>query len=359
MNNVISTDPISNFGLDSRVSNGRALLMCGDCNEPVAYHTEDGYATEYNECFTTRDEFPRDQYDYFLHATNGVTSMTLFMDLTGNPANIEALINGVEYDGITYRIEDSIDYYDNGSSEADAIERWYDRNPKERTHALNYWYASSAESGILTGFYADNHPNRIESNLDLEPEVRNAYVEANSGFTSRVVLDELLTKKYQEYLMNIFRDRKGNIRVGSITFSFTSTTVTAECVRDTCVYKDPITGDYRKCHMTVNLDCDRDVMEAFIYHCIKHGNNHAANFIVTRDTFYKLHNVACDTNCGNNEKPCNSNRKVVDTNLDNELNEVEFLMEHQRYCTESACACTERIAELLTPSFVKELENVA
>lgn len=379
---MLTNSSYTNFGLD--VSAGtRALMMCGQCTTPAAYHGVAAYVDltcEYD--FATNG--PRDGYDYFLHDASG--NVTVYTDLAGQiDSQYEQFQYGVEYkypndetdssDDIVYcRIEDSPEYYNSiWDNEYAALDRWYDKQPNECTSVLGDFYPVPNGMTINTTPYSDS--------------VRNVYLEGADGFTSRELLDLTVTRNYQARLLNCFtHKRTGKFHVGSIEFTFGDNTFTATCINPECNRKCD-DGSYRRASWTVSRSImERATQEAVVYTIIRHGNNHGPKWLTTRKIttynarynesswflsesdkvlymaglkpnnsptsfgykeneathadWYVMHDFSCDLN--HDGIVCNHNR--VTTDAPTNLNDVEFVMEHQRYCKDSGCACSKWLA---------------
>lgn len=168
---------------------------------------------------------------------------------------------------------------------------------------------------------------------EVSNETRNAYIEGADGFTSVKLLDEVLTQKYHARLLNVFADKQTNaVRIGSIRLSTNADgTKHAECVRNDCIAKmDSVSLT------DLTYDEARFEMERFVLAIIRHGNNHAAKWFTERDTYYKLHEPACDGLCDPNQYHCygHTTRPIP-------ANEADQLVEHYRNCKTPGCTCVD------------------
>lgn len=353
--------------VDSQSPTGVSVLTCGDCNNYAHQHPID---TPFVTCDNTT--FNRDGYDYHVHDRN---SISLVESYSGNPANIIELTDGVanlhrfsdeDFDSDDYsytRVEDSILSYDNGSGEADAIERWADQDPKVCTHAINCWSTKvhernctlpGCEHFVTTHTYGDyanlpkgtvdsnGHylPNNFVESYDSTNQDRNVFIEATEGFIARKFLDEELTKKYHARLLNMYIDKQGRMAIGGVRISVLNGSVTATCVNPDCRIKD-LRGNYVQATYSVSLNSDRSEQEDFILEVIRHGNNHSASWFRNRETFYEINEFT--------KSPTALN--------DVELSDVDFLFEHQRYCNDAKCSCTQWL-ESLVPALAVDKEAI-
>ncbi len=354
-------DNFTNFGLDAphvtRVSDynvemlpgvSRALLMCGICAKPAVYHVADMEEdNKHNACDRILSEFPSEVFnDFFLHNTG----ITAYVDLAGQvDTQYEVFKFGIDYDNedgtfTNFRPEEDPALYINYEErEHDALMRWADKDPSEVTQAIDAWYVSpQGEYKYMA--YSEDHPRRKVPVLTFEGP-RTAFVEGTAGFISRSIIDPIATRNYQARLLNSFINKKtGKFHVGSIALDFAGDRVTATCVNRDCERRDDLTGRYEQAAWVFDrsLVTDRTLMETIVYTIIRHGNNHGPNWLRERADFYLMHDFACDLD---HENPvlCNHNRVVTDS-PDTDLNDVEFVMEHQRYCNDANCKCDEWLA---------------
>lgn len=233
-----------------------------------------------------------------------------------------------DYSGpaVNERTRDDEIQYESVTKEWDALDNWHDKEPNLTTHALDYWYSGPKSEAPISGTYKADHPNRIPRSLDdyITEQERSIYVEGNSAFIARKVLDEDLTRKYQAKLLNVFRDKRtSEIRIGSIRIERTNDTVHGVCVNYRC-------NEIRNLFLNEGT-LSREDMEYFTYWCIAHGNNHAAAWFTSRPEFYELNPMLPTA------------RETADENV----NTVMFLFDHQRYCSDPHCHCSERLANLM------------
>lgn len=341
LNSKIATDPTVNYGA------GDLLAMCGNCNQAAHYHP---IHWEFLDCNREASSIPfigSDTEDYYLTESG---AYVLPQDYSGSPANVERLLSRQgEYIGDTYYDEDA---YVSVEVEANALDRWSDKTYVSATVTdKDSWI------GTVTREQALAKPGVTEARIDrkgnlapvtdnvLSDEVRNLYVEGNDGFTSRKLLDEVLTKKYHERLLNVYADRKtGQIRIGGIRIVKTvDGNIQAQCVQNGC--NGTSLFPVKEMELLGAMD-RRDAMETFVHQVIRHGNNHAAAWFTTRESFYKVHAENCDfAKCNETTPYC---RHLTTTSkVDSVEDPVMFLMEHQRYCSDSNCTCSELLAELL------------
>ena len=323
-----------NFGLDV---NTRSLLMCGDCNNPVAYHTDDYRSVHFDLdiCDRTFDS-ARSGYDYFLHPNNAVTP---YEDYSGNP-----VVTDVTWDDSTFRLEDDPNYHIPVEHTWESIDNYYDKNPAERTHAIDYWHVVPGQP-IKSGSYSSDHPNATVHTIDFDGP-RTTFVEGTDGFVSRTLIDPVVTERFHYRMLNAFiHKRTKNFHVGSIELTFEGSVVTATCINRDCNRKNDL-GTYVQAAIRIDRDLvERPAMEAFVYQIIRHGNNHGPHWLTTRPDFYKLHAQDCDLNC-NDAVRCNSGTEY---SSDTEVTDVEFVMNHQRLCKDANCKCSEWLeTELLS-----------
>lgn len=341
--------------LTDGINVNHAVLCCGFCNHPAAEHpiNKDSDPYRYStDCDRYPEEINSYGYDYYLHDAAG--NITVLEDYSGNPAGIIELLDGIdenfgEGDTAHYRIEDSLAQYDNGSEYADAIERWVDRDTNVCTHAAHYWYSNLRTGQVVnpTTYGKRRIPKDMREfhTNDLLDADRNVYVEALDGFMvkSYFNLDLDKTEGYQKRLLNQFiNKRTRKFHVGSLAITVTAGLVTATCVNPECNIKQ-VSGDYAQASLSIRQDAELTEMQSFIYQVIRHGNNHGPSWLTTRPDFYKLHFEDCDLNCGEGIT-CNHNAPRVNDEPDVSMSDVEFIMEHQKFCSDANCKCDEWLA---------------
>lgn len=236
----------------------------------------------------------------------------------------------------------SVDY------ELNALDAWHDKAPEYCTLTLEQHQARpDVKEARIT---PDGVVPATSSFANvIEPEVRQAYVENNEAFLSLHVLDYELTKKYHSKLLNWFINKQGQVQIGSMLLGINENGERyAQCVRACC--KDSNGNWYKPGVLIDRFATTREDQETLIYTLIQHGNNCAPNWLRQRPDFYKLHNFGCDLNHSATQG-CNNNSPSKGT--EETFNEVEFLFDHQTYCTESRCKCSEYLAALV-PALVKE-----
>ena len=274
----------------------RDAIICGFCNFPAANHADvttrwrkgrfivhedsDGFK---QYCNRYADEISNPEVDY-------VRTRNIDLPLQEN----------VQPEYVT----DTNDQYAYSPAdvEMEKLDRYHDRLPTEHTVTL------------------DEYRNGKRTNLDLEPEQRNAYIEGNDGFVSIKVLDELLTRKYHARLLNLFVNKQGKRQIGSVVIQNTDGTRTAKCV---------------KCKGTLNFPDSptRAQMEEFVYAIISHGNNHVAKWFREREEA----GVALYYSLAPTLGPQTT-----------ELNAREVIVQHYRNCKTPGCNCTELLMEIST-----------
>lgn len=307
-----ATDPITNVHTSER------SLVCGSCHYPLKFHPIEFLCSRTSDSelvvgYVTEDE-PYGFGDYWLHRNGEVE---FIVDYSGN--------------GVTEPVTDD---WSDSQSELLAQERYRDIDPQQQTHAVDWWYVTPTT--IRHGVYDTPKGPSLDVTNQIDTDLRNAYVEGNDGFSSRQLLDEQLTQKYHNRLLNIFVDGTGSIRIGSIRISRTvDGGWNAKCVRGTC-----------SASLTAAPDVTRENMELFVSAVIRHGNNHAAKWFVERPAFYKVHADGCDLTCDSTDAHCNVKAGATQHKpTDNYY--VAFLQEHQRYCKDAACTCVAHLAMLM------------
>lgn len=317
-NTKITTDPPSNFGLDINTESKRQpmLLMCGRtvgpnehyCNRPVQFHPYTPNGSEFIvRC--ERDETTPEPTDFYLAQNMAVIP---YVDFSGNEAKVEMLLNRSWSEDSEGNILDENDYL-SPEAEWNALDRWRDTTPDISTVTLEQHRTGLANEARST---TNGFVPHVE---DWQPEVRNAYVEGHDGYLTVKLLDEFLNRKHHEHLLNVFVDKTGTLRVGSCQVLYTvDGKVQAYCVkckaRSGVITPDSVT---------------REEQEDFIYATIRHGNNHAAAFIRDKiiggvKVWYEINPIL---------------PKI-------ESNEVQDLLDHQKYCNNLDCKCDVILHEL-------------
>lgn len=361
--------------------NVRLITICAACDFPATLHTNDddsvyvmadGFKVYCPRSWDTigsatwSDKYGREFSDYQIDriALSNRYYAHLVPDVTGSEAQSgsDLMLHRdatIDRDLFGIGADDLSDPNQNPDLlELEKLDRWNDATYSV-TASSKSWTCTSVlgeEEGeyILRENVSDkNVKSRSKTFLptsdSVSTETRNAYVEGNEGFLSLKLLDETLTRKYHAKLLNVFLDKAtGDVRIGSIRIlKNTDGTITARCVNASCsgTFGGP------RASMTINLElADRQDMESFVLAIVGHGNNHAASWFKNRESYYKIHKPNCQIGkaCHPTDGICTS--PVVPApapNEDSELNEVEFLMEHQQYCRDSKCQCDQRLAELV------------
>jgi hypothetical protein len=351
-------------GMAISIHNARALMMCGQCNEPAAYHPgEDATGLMRKLGFTPQQykykgpcgydfstDGPRNNYDYFLHRSdNGTTDMTVYVDYANNSLDqYSAFKYGIDVDNedgtfTNYRVEDNPDNY---------VSIW-----DTEYAALDRWHELPEHANETTVVLDENNPYpSLPYNFNGD---RTAFVEGLDGFIARQYLDLNTTSNYHKRLINSFVNKKtGKFHVGSIAFDFNGPMVTATCINRDCSRKCD-DGQYRQVATSLdrNVVTDVAVMEWFVYMVIKHGNNHGPEWLRNRPDFYLMHDFGCDL--GTVEKPCNglscNNNRIITDVIDTDMDDVTFIMEHQLYCNDKRCGCQEWLASEVPALSIKEV----
>lgn len=263
--------------------------ICGFCNYSAKYHFEtreayDSYPDYTDVCGRTRYE---------------VGSMDLRPVGYDTPASqqedTDAYGRPLSFDGVGY----------DPTIESDNTDPWYIEYDSSTATIESYRDLDSSEHTVTLEEY------RQGTNPRFSEPARNAYVEGQDGFLILNILDENLTKKFHFHLLNFFKNKyTGKFQVGGIAFTKnTDGSISGSCTHDDC---KKLRRSNRAGHtLTINLSNViasvqapyslesevRKAQEEFIYACIRHGNNHAASWFTSRDTFYKLHTQDCDLTC--------------------------------------------------------------
>lgn len=312
-------------------------LICGACNCPASAHTSDDNVVarvfglniecfrefhEIGQSFWQSEQTGQEVSDYWLIDGVVVTPQ----DLEGTESLILAYME---------RSEDEF-LQEDWSAEFAKLDRWNDRTHRVTAQGTKSWVSTST-LGEEPGEYLltqDSDKGRTkakyDTNADFLQEQRNAFVEGNPGFLSLELYNTLLTERYQNHLLNVFRDKQtSGLRVGSVKFiHYADGTIQAACVRNDCSGRSAVMDP---------SSATREDMETFIWACIVHGNNHAAKWFTSRPEFYPL------------------NTELSEPVL-TEDEQYAFLKDHSVHCSDSKCEHQSRLEELRPDLHRKELQ---
>lgn len=228
--------------------------------------------------------------------------------------------------------DDFYDPNDNHSlKEYNKVANWNDASYRE-TASTKEWTCTSIlgetegeyvlTSAKVNGIAARSKTYLGQVNTESVDRTRNVFLDNQEGFTSVELLNLELTEKYQRKLLNVFADKNGRVRIGSIVLTDNvDGTKTATCVRDDC-----------RLSATSTSNPTRDDMERFVWAIVAHGNNHAAHWFTSRPSFHKVHRLNCDhAKCSESTHYC--------ANILPEKEEVDSLVDHYRNCKTPGCNC--------------------
>lgn len=293
-------------------------IVCGICDVAMSYHPIDN---DYLTCSRSQDSFPNtfsqntlERSDYYLNLITGETFLVS------------------DYSGYA-EVEEDADEYVSADIEIKALDNW--RDVTYDAYA-NTWVSTTTLEQHQKGYFTEAIINaegeaKPYSSTDEYDQDRTAYVEGHEGFIAKTYINDLLTRKYHERLLNVFRDKRtGTMRVGGISIERKGDLIVASCVNSRCNAVLSINPSHP--------DLTREHMEQFVLDVIRHGNNHAANWFRSRDTYYKVHAAGCNIHaCDNNVPWCNVPQvPAVETVKDNDVLNV---LDHNSKCANHNCAC--------------------
>lgn len=195
--------------------------------------------------------------------------------------------NGMSEAANSWFDQEEEDYYQSFWGDNSPLNNWRDKNVRvSDLNGLDVW-----EHTVTLEQYR-NHEVRAESSkkgmrayrdaAERTDEKRNVFIEGLDGFKTELIIDEVLTIKHHNRLLNVFVDKTGVTRVGSIQLkNNTDGSVTAHCVKceishtlniNTLLESENVPELYKEFRK-------RQMMEFFTFQCIRHGSNHAAAFI--------------------------------------------------------------------------------
>lgn len=383
----------------------RFILMCGLCDLPLADHTLNTTNDDLALCkrldfdyYDLGDEFfstdPVEDFDYYSYPANPrvVIPYTNFSYNPGGMFDAEEDPSDFDPDSSVATHAAEFDelhsYYQAEMAKVDALDRWYDNEPDYCTHATARWNNTRVVHPYAQPrtFVQVGDRMLTESDAPLATERKRDETPINSihGFTSEVLVDPDLTEKHQQRIVNAYWGNDRKFHIGGITISHHPVTnqIIARCSHSDCydnVTKDqrffPYTGDY-----------SRDSLMDFAFRCFRHGNNHAANWILAREDFTFIHATNCDESEHHiayknasvrlkdwatgtftvTTRPvpvataCNSHKPlVVIADLDHNDKHAcyRFLKLHQKFCHDSKCRCTHYESLLWDELFGSSLTN--
>lgn len=202
--------------------------------------------------------------------------------------------------------------YDSAADQR-AVDAYRDKFPTEQTVTL------------------DQYRKGVRPNANTTDVQRNVFHEGKSGFLTIQAYDEHVTELFQNKCLNVYTDKEGRLRVGSIALITVHNrgpvleheaygySVDARCVNERA-----------NCHAVMNsgVNPSRKEMEEFVVAVIRHGNNHAGKWFKERinksssrlnmgsigyskwttplvqPTYYKVHAENCDLSCDPNAATC-------------------------------------------------------
>lgn len=292
------------------------IIVCGTCDIAMSYHPINN---DFVTCERSQDTFPNtftintlERSDYYLNTVTG--EVMLVSDYSGYADSNE-----------------EPDEYVSADVEIAAIDNWRDVT----YDAYNKTWVSTTtleqhQKGYFTEALIDGEGDaKPYSSQDEYDSDRNAYVEGHEGFIAKTYINELLTRKYHERLLNVFRDKRtGTMRIGGIAIERQGDHIIASCVNSRCNAKLSINPSHP--------DLTREHMQQFVMDVIRHGNNHAANWFRSRDTYYKVHAAGCDIHrCDPNVPWC----KVVTVPPVEDTTDVTMILDHNSKCRNPNCNC--------------------
>lgn len=280
-------------------------------------------------------------------------------DYSYNPADIftDDVAHEREFNGLH-------DHYQKELRSLDSLERWSDNEPEFCTIAIDRWrdrnhkfpYAEPKTSVTLPSgtlyFPGSKVPlatERIQQVLTTDEQVH--------GFTSRVLESYIITERYQNKFLNIFKGRDGNLHIGMLTIEYDQHSMPiATCKHGDC------RGRVFSFRSHFAIPPTRQAMEDFILTLIRHGNNHGPDWYTGRSDFTYIHAVNCDTtehqityrtamieSYGQEFEamlpvvtPCNSHKPTIFAAMIDPKNLTQtykFLKQHMRFCRSTNCKC--------------------
>jgi hypothetical protein len=309
-------------------------VICGDCGRPQTNHP---FPFNVNEPWT--DVCFRDPFDW------GYPYLEYKGEVRSDYYKSTGLAYVPDYDNSTQ------DEYEPNTWETElaALDRWHDKATTDdgeyyctltlEQHQQNPKVTEAVTVKTPTGYAY----KPADTNLGhLTPEQTNVYIESTSGFVARQLLDPVLTEKYQRRLLNAFINKAGNLQIGSVILTTNSNNeVIATCINNKCNVKDE-RGNYVQRTITLNginpndplNGPTRDYMERQVYSIIQHGNEHAAKWYTSRDTYYHLSPVLSEPTT-----PVAIQDRYSDQM--NDKDRISFLFDHYRFCQDSNCKCNE------------------
>jgi hypothetical protein len=236
-----------------------------------------------------------------------------------------------EWDGIYA----SRDLYQNNSF----LNATYRDTEPNRCTVVKHWWTTNHS---LQGTYPDNYfpkgfsqtPTHISRRDPLnfdEPSIKSKFgFEELEGFTTTLLIDMGITKKYHYKVFNIYEGNDQHLHVGRCTIS-TSVDGRPQATCKTCNSTHVFPGDLNS----------RNDQESFVTAIIRHGNNHGPTWLTSRSDFTYMHATTCDTRHVQTE-PCNArDPRILRADLAGDLSDIQdFLIIHRRYCTQPDCRCT-------------------
>lgn len=309
------------FGTDVTTgTNTRFAIICGNCGVASNYHP---IHSEFLVCPRTEDSFPN------FYLTNTLERSDYYQDtVTG------AMFLPNDYSGYGDVTNEEPDNYESTDVELTKLDNWTDAtyNPIAKT-----WVGTTTLAQHLTGVdealvKVDGSVSPYSKDSEVTNDDTTVYVEGQEGFIARTFINDLLTRKYHARLLNVFSDKRTkDLRVGSIRIiKCVDHMIEARCVNGTC-----------KSVMSINTDTAvRSEMEEFVLAIIRHGNNHAAEWFRSRNTFYKVHAPNCNlSQCDPNVPFC------LHTNASRyqPSDDVQVLLDHNSNCKDSKCKCSDAL----------------
>lgn len=327
-----------------------SILMCGLCIAPAEFHT-DYHRNEYDfQCERNIDQIKANGQDLYYGST---TYSDFFME-----SNDLAKVSWLEdYSGpeawsgsdlAQHRIATDRDVWGIGADDFDdpndlpylkelvKVANWNDFTYRE-TASTKSWVCTALMNEVSGEYVLTQNSNGSRSKEWLAPvntesvdKTRNVFLEGNDGFTSVELLNLDLTEKYQNRLLNVFADKNGRVRIGSIVITENADgTKTATCVRDDCRLSATTPS-----FVGLSESAIRSEMEKFTWAIVAHGNNHAAHWFRSKPTYHKVHRFNCDiSRCSEDTHYC---AYILP---DKEPKSV--LVEHYENCRTLGCSCTE------------------
>jgi hypothetical protein len=219
------------------------------------------------------------------------------------------------------------DQYESPTKEWERLDKWRDKAPQEHTITLEQY-----RKGL-------DHLDPEE----VTPETQTVFLQGEAMLT--VELSPEAIAKAQARMLGVWRDRDGNLAMGSVYFlSNTDGTVTARCKNRDCHAHYP--------GLTVNPDTMTQAdKENFTFQVIEHGFRHSLTF----DTeFLMVESPAPNEPSFTKRKrtlpvPFKGDATTSWTtfSLPQEKADVDLLFDHQKYCNNTDCKCSLVLAKEL------------